>query len=334
MTAKPVNGSGNRARSGAQTLVLLAAPLNVLILKSLSEGPKQQVELRRDAGSPAQTTLRAQLKRLANIGAVEKHRRNRFPGVLEYELTPAGRDLLVVAGVLEQWLARAPEGPLELSSNTAKAAVKALAEGWSATILRALAASPLSLTELDSVIGSVSYPSLERRLGAMKLAGQIEARPSNGRGIPYAVTNWLRGGAGPLIAAMRWEQRHRPIEAPSLKRIDVEAAFLLTVPRLQGPKGLSGSCQLTVEIPGDSRRKEVNIAIELIDGRVTSCSTRPRAGADASAAGHAMAWFSSLMDATPDELDLSGKTPLGSAVLSGLHDALFDGQLDADGLIR
>jgi DNA-binding HxlR family transcriptional regulator len=306
----------------------------VLILQSLSEGPKRQVELRRDAGSPAQTTLRAQLKRLASIGVIEKHRRNRFPGVLEYELTPAGRDLLAVAGVLDRWLAKGAEGSLTLGSNEAKAAVKALAEGWSTTMLRALAAGPLSLTELDSVIGSVSYPSLERRLGAMKLTGQIEARPSNGRGVPYAVTNWLRRGAAPLMAAMCWEQRHRQREAPSLKRIDVEAVFLLTVPLLRGPKGISGSCQLTVEIPHDAKRQPVTIAVDLVDGNVTACTTRPQAGAEASAAGHAMAWFSSMLDAAPEELELSGKTPLGSAVLSGLHDALFPEQLDVSGPIR
>ena len=46
-------------RSGAQTLVLLAAPLNVLILRAFADGAKQQAELRRKAGSPAQSTLRA-----------------------------------------------------------------------------------------------------------------------------------------------------------------------------------------------------------------------------------------------------------------------------------
>ncbi|HXS47363.1 MAG TPA: winged helix-turn-helix transcriptional regulator, partial [Solirubrobacterales bacterium] len=149
-----VNGSGNGARSGAQTLALLASPLNILILRALSEGPKRQTELRRVAGAPAQTTLRAHLQGLSEIDAIVKSRRNRFPGVLEFELTEAGRDLLSVTTALGRWLRCAPEGPLELGSDAAKAAVKALADGWSTTMLRALAAGPLSLTELDHIIGS------------------------------------------------------------------------------------------------------------------------------------------------------------------------------------
>ncbi len=43
-------------------------------------------------------------------------------------------------------------------------------------MLRALAAGSLSLTELDRLIGALSYPSLERRLVAMRLAGLVGAR--------------------------------------------------------------------------------------------------------------------------------------------------------------
>ena len=87
MATGTVNGSGNGARSGAQTLGLLATPVNSLILGALADGPKRQVELRRAAGLPAQTTLRAHVKVLSEVKAIAKHRRNRFPGVLEFELT-------------------------------------------------------------------------------------------------------------------------------------------------------------------------------------------------------------------------------------------------------
>ena len=59
----------------------------------------------------------------------------------------------------------APEGPLALGSSTAKSAIKALVEGWGTNMIRALAARPLSLTELNGLISGLSYPSLERRLG-------------------------------------------------------------------------------------------------------------------------------------------------------------------------
>ena len=45
-------------------------------------------------------------------------------------------------------------------------------------MMRALAARPLSLTELDSLISDLSYPALERRLSSMRIAGLVEAQPS------------------------------------------------------------------------------------------------------------------------------------------------------------
>lgn len=322
MTANTVNGSGNGARSGAQTLLLLAAPLNVLILRTLADGLTQQSELRRETGSPAQTTLRAQLKRLVEIGVIDKHRRNRFPGVLEYELTPSGRRLLFVIDVLERWLENAPEGPLPLEGNAAKGAVKALAAGWSTRVLRVLAAGPLSLTDLDSVIGSLSYPALERRLAAMRLAGQVERRPSNGRGTPYAVTGWLRQGMAPLIAAMRWERTHLPASTTAITRIDAEAAFLLALPMLLLPHDLSGACRLAVEVPNDEREL-AGVVARVERGAVGFCSTHLASHADAWALGTPVAWLDAVIEEDGDRLELGGDLHIARALLGGLHEALF-----------
>ena len=323
MTASTVNGSGNWARSGAQTLTLLAAPLNCLILRSLSEGPKQQAELRRETGSPAQTTLRAQLKKLTEIGALAKHRRNRFPGVLEYELTAPGQDLLFVAGVLERWLESAPEGTLPLGGGAAKAAIKALVEGWSTAILRALAASPLSLTELDSIIGGLSYPSLERRLAAMRLAGQIEARRGNGRGTPYAVTDWLRQAVAPLAASARWERRHLPQATAPIGRLDVEAAFLLAVPLLRLPGELSGSCRMAAEIPNGRGQRLAGVTVEVENGGIVSCGAHLQGKPSAWALGSPAAWLGAVIEHDTDRLELGGECRLYRALLDGLHGALF-----------
>jgi len=322
LTASTVNGSGNGARSGAQTLILLAAPLNVLILRALADGPKQQTELRQEVGSPAQTTLRAQLKRLVAIGAIEKHRRNRFPGVLEYELTASGRRLLFVADVLERWLAQAPQDSLPIGGNTAKAAVNALTQGWSTTMLRALAAGPLSLTELDSVIASLSYPSLERRLAAMRLTGQVEARPGNGRGTPYAVTDWLRLGIAPLAAAAGWEREHLA-EKPAIGRLDAEAAFLLALPLLRLPAGVSGACRLAMEIPNGSKRSLAGVTVGVEGGAVASCHTRMDGQPDAWALGPPGAWLDAVIEHDTRCLDLGGNSRLALALLDGLHGALF-----------
>ncbi len=302
---------------------MLALPLNVVILHALSGGPRKQAELRQEAGSPAQTTLRALLKRLIAIDAIDKRRRDRFPGVLEYELTAAGHDLLFVASTLERWLGRAPEGPLPPGSNAAKAAVKALAEGWSTTMLRTLAAGPLSLTELDRVIGSISYPSLERRLAAMRLAGQVEACPSTEKGTPYAVTAWLRRGVAPLAAAVRWERRHLPLTTTPIGRLDTEAAFLLALPLLQLPAGLSGSCRMAMEIPNGAERRLAGVTIEVRNGTIASCATQLEGSPDAWALGPPTAWLDAVIEHDSEHLELGGDSRLAGAALDALHAELF-----------
>lgn len=310
-------------RSGAQTLVVLAAPLNSLILRALEDGSKQQAELQHLTGAPAQTTLRIQLRKLVELGAIEKHRRNRFPGVLQYELTRAGRDLLFVVATLESWLDRAPEGPLSLGGRPAKAAIKALAEGWSTAMLRALAAGPRSLTELDSIISSLSYPSLERRLTAMRLAGQVEARPGDGRSTPYAVTEWLRRGMAALAAAARWERRHLPEGTAPIGRLETESAFLLTVPLLDLPAELSGNCRMAIEIADGKRRRLAGVTVEVRSGRVVACATRLRGEADAWALGSAGAWLDAVIERDSDRLELGGDGRLARATVDGLNQTLF-----------
>jgi DNA-binding HxlR family transcriptional regulator len=302
--------------------------LNVPILRALSAGPRRQADLRREASSAAQTTLRAQLKQLVEIEAVAKRRLDRFPGVLEYELTASGRDLLFVAGTLEHWLAAAPDAPLELGGYAAKAAIKALAEGWSTTMLRALAAQPLSLTELDRLIGALSYPSLERRLAAMRLAGQVEARPADGRGTPYAVTDWLRRAMAPLASAVRWERRHQAQTTAPVARLDAETAFLLAVPLLQPAKGLSGSCGVAVKIPNGKSDSRGGVTVEVEAGRVVSCVTLSGDTPDAWALGSPIDWLDAVIERDLDRLELGGDHRLAGALLSDLHRALFGEFLD------
>lgn len=315
-------------RSGAQTFVLLSTPLNVPILRALAEGPMQQVELRQATDSPAQTTLRAQLKRLNAIGAIERERRNRFPGVLEYELSAAGRDLLFVADTLESWLSRAPKAPLSLTGNVARSAVKAMAEGWSTLILRAIAARPLSLTELDGVIASLSYPAIERRLAAMRLVGQIEATASDGRRTPYAVTDWLRAGMAPLTAAARWERRRLPDATPPFGRIDVEAALLLASPLARLPAASSGTCRIAATSNGEQRRfAGATICVDA-EGSVSGIA-HPEADADAWAIGPADALLTVLVEGDLTGLELGGDRRLAQSLLEEIHSSLFGVVSDA-----
>ncbi len=322
MTANTVNGSGNGARSGAQTLTLLAASLNVAVLKALGDGPKQQSDLRRSSGSPAQTTLRGHLKGLIAIDVIAKHRRDDFPGALEYELASAGGDLLFVAGVLESWLARAPQGPLALGSNAAKAAIKALAEGWSTGMLRALAAGPRTLTELDRLLTTINYPSLERRISALRLTEQVEACNGNGRGTPYAVTRWLRLGVAPLTAAIRWERQHQAAGTPLPSPLDLEAVFLLSAPLLNMPKGLSGVCRLAAELPANGRRDLAGVDVVVRKGKIASYTTQLTGTADASLIGPPGSWLNVLIEPATDLLELGGDSRLARTTLDSLHQAL------------
>lgn len=323
MAGNTVNGSGNGARSGARTLSLLAAPINVLVLQALSLGPAKQADLRRFAGEPAHTTLRSHLRRLSGLGAIARRRRNRFPGVVEFELTDVGADLVGVARTLERWLELSPEGPLQPGTGAAKSAIKALAEGWSTTILRALAAGPLSLTDLDHIIGGLSYPSLERRMGAMRLAGQIEARRGNGRGTPYAVTRWMRQAVAPVVSAIRWERRHLE-SAPALTRLETETTFLLALPLLSLPCELSGSCRMAMEIPNGPNPHLAGVMVTAQAGRIASCATRLHGSPDAWASGSPERWMAALIDADSEGLEVGGDSGFVRTLLEAFSRTLFD----------
>jgi DNA-binding HxlR family transcriptional regulator len=314
-------GSGSRA--GTQALTLLSTPLVFHMLEVLAEQPRSLIDLRRQVGSPPQTTMRAHLRTLTETGAVTRLRQNDFPGSLEYELSTVGRDLWSVAMVLRAWLAVAPDGPVQLGTIAAKSAIKALVEGWGTNMVRALAARPLSLTELNAVLPGVSYPSLERRLGAMRLAGQIEKAPSPGSGTPYAVSEWLRHAVAPMGAAARWERLNVAEETPPISRLDVEAAFLLAVPLLSPPSDLSGACRFVIELQAGNGDRLAGILANVKQGRIASCSTKLRAKADAWASGSTAAWFCAVIEHDVDRLEIGGDCQLARTLIDELYETLF-----------
>jgi DNA-binding HxlR family transcriptional regulator len=303
------------------TMSLLAAPLNVAILQALAKGPSPLIDLRRAAGSPPQTTLRKNLRTLAELGTLERRRRSDFPGPVDYELTKSGRELLKVAAVVDAWLSASPDGPILLGTTAAKSTIKAFVDGWSTSILRALAARPLSLTELDSLIAGVSYPSLERRLAAMHLAGQVKKCRATGRGTPYAVTDWLRRAIAPLISAARWEREYLRHRAAPLSSRDAEGAFLLALPIVRLSRELSGSCRLAIEVAGGDR-----LAGALADvdrGSVVACTSRLDGTPTASAVGPIQAWLHAMIERDTAQLELGGARELASALVDGIGQALF-----------
>jgi DNA-binding HxlR family transcriptional regulator len=319
------NGSVLPCRTGASALSLFSVPLNGLVLRALSDGPMRLADLRKEVGGPAQTTLRGNLAGLQEIGAIAKRGREGKPSVAEHELTVLGAELLLVADGLEAWLDRAPGRRIAFESSAAKAAIKALVGGWVSTVVRALAARPLTLTELDRLIDTFTYPALERRLGAMRLAGQVELCPDGDRKRrPYTVTPWLREAVGPLLLAGRCERRHMAAGTPSITRIDIEAAFLLAVALIKLPSLASGVCQLAVETNGGGpEARPVGVRVEVEAGRIVSCVSRLESQSRNQVLGAAPAWLDAVIDRDAELLEYRGNAELGRELVDALHDGLF-----------
>jgi DNA-binding HxlR family transcriptional regulator len=316
-----------RIRAGGTVLSLIAGPLSVPILRAHLEGPLRLPDLRERIGGAAQTTLRGQVGNLRAIGALERHVGGGMPYTVENELTDVGRGVLAVAETVEAWLARAPRGPITLGSEPAKGAIRALVGGWSSAILRALAAHPLSLTELDSVISDLSYPSLERRLSAMRAARQVEVTP-DGFAKPYAVTEWTRLAVAPLVAAGRCECEHLTGVTDPLTRIDIEAAFLLAVPLVDLEIHRAGSCLLAVDTgvikEGEAKTRLAGVHVEIRDGEVASCVPRLEQEPQTWALGAVDSWVEAILDGKVERLRIGGAdSRLAGAVIAGIHSALL-----------
>lgn len=316
-----------RMRAGGTVLSLIAGPLSVPILRAHRDGPLRLPDLRERIGGAAQTTLRGQVGNLRGIGALERRQLGGMPYTVENELTDVGRGVLEVAAAVEAWLELAPQGPVALGSEPAKGAIRALVGGWDSAMLRALAARPLSLTELSSVIGDHSYPALERRLSAMRAARQVELMPGAGRGgKPYGVTPWTRQAVVPLAAAARCECRHLPATDP-LTRIDIEAVFLLAMPLVDVEVTSSGSCALAVSkgsgaIP-DAASRPVGVLVEVEDGAVVSCSSRLEPAPTTWALGSAEAWVDTILQGSLDGIRLGGEgRKLALRLVEQLHRVL------------
>jgi DNA-binding HxlR family transcriptional regulator len=310
-------------RPGAQALTLLSSPLNVNVLTALADGPLSLPDLRRAAGSPPQTTMRKYLQSLNQFGVLRRGREASFPGRVRYELTEVGLDLSRVVDALQAWLRIAPDEALSMGSPAAKSAIKAFVDAWSANILRALAARPLTLTELDALIKGLNYPSLERRLAAMRFAGQITEAGGAGKGTPYTVTHWLRVGVGPLVLAADWERRHLRGRAPSLSGRDAEAIFLLSVPLMSLPEDTSGSFRFAVEVGSDSERRLAGVRGETSHGRISALTSQLNGVAEATALGTAGAWLSVLGTGESERLELGGDKDSARRLLAGLRRGLF-----------
>jgi DNA-binding HxlR family transcriptional regulator len=304
--------------------MLLATPLNFMVLRALADRPLRLSELRAATGLPAQTTLRGHLSSLNEIGVATKRPAARMPYAVENELTPMGEEMLEVADLLAAWLADAPAGPISLEGGGARGVVKAFVDGWGSTIMRRLASQPMSLTELDRSILELSYPALERRLSSMRIAGLVAAVPASGGGTPYEVTDWARRGVAPFAAASNCERRHLRKRAAPVTPLDIEAAFILATPLVGLPRDASGACYLEVDAEPDQSREQVGVQVAVETGRVVACDRELGLEPSAVASGSASRWFSAVKEDTAGLLSFGGASQLSEALVTGLHSALLD----------
>jgi DNA-binding HxlR family transcriptional regulator len=309
-------------RTGNKALSLLAVPLNVHVLTALGDQPTPLPDLRRAVGHPPVTTMRSYLRNLSEHGVVERHREDDFPGSVSYTITRPGKKLLAVAEVVRHWLQAAPDGPVELGSVASKSVIKALADGWDAGLVRALAARPLALTELDRLIPQISYPALERRLAAMRQVGLVEPDPErNGRVARCRVTRWHRQAVAPLTAAVGWERTCLPENSPAPGPLDAEAAFLLVVPLLELPAATDGTCRLAVEFRRGSELEFAGVTVAVSAGEIRSCVTRLDGQPDAWATAPVLSWFRWLRTGDDQGVEVGGDLFLTRALAQGLQDA-------------
>jgi len=316
-------------RAGARVLELLANPLHVRILRALERGPLRLAELHERTEWPAQTTLRAAIATLRQSGVLERREVSRMPFGVANELSEAGREVLFVAGVVERWLAKGPQGRISVDSAAGKAAIKSLAAGWSSTLVRELAYEPVSLTELDRLIPDMSYPSLERRLAQMRTTRQVEPSPTTERGQPFEVTDWLRHSVAPLSAAGRCERRHMREESALITAVEIEASFLLAIPLIPLLDSVDGVCVLSVpaeggESGGPDRHNLAGVTVEVRGGQIVRCVPELSGNAPTWALGSPATWLNAVIDGEFESLRFGGARPqLAADLVQGLHLSLF-----------
>lgn len=313
--------------AGGAVLSLIAGPLCVPILRAHLDGALRLPDLHQRIPGATQTGLRSQVEKLRSIRALMRRVPRRMPYTVENELSRAGHGFLGVADVVERWLSRYPDGPIPLGSDDSKRAIGALLGGWESTVLHALAARPLSLTELNGVVPDVSYPSIGRRLSAMRATRQVEALALTAGSKPQIVTEWGRRAVAPLLSAGRCERVHLEGTTEALTRLDLEAGFMLAAPLISLPVEQSGRCLLAVD-PGGSAGTDVarhggGVFLEIEHGEAAVPIPDPEREPSAWALGTAEAWVEAMVDGRFGDLEVGGEEPrLAQAVIAELHAAL------------
>lgn len=343
MAAGEATGSGFKARAGALTLLYVAGSLDrerllELLEASLSghlppvpdddeeldyeedelddyedddaeyEDEEYDDEPEDEEGSVA--TLPPVLRQ--SQGLIGPHTRMRT--------SSKGDEFLFVAATMERWLRRCPQGPLELGLKGARA-LAPLVCSWSATVTHALGPEPLTLAELERVVGSLDGEVVEAHLESMERSGQVEAM-ADGPETRYRLTDWGREGIAPIVAAVRYECHYPEDDVLPPDVFDVEAAFQMALPLVRLPLELRGSCRLGVRIPGDEPLM-AGATVHVEGGCITSYSPLLDEDPETWATGTPLDWCETVVDPRSGRVSAGGDIELAGALLEALHEALF-----------
>lgn len=235
--------------------------------------------------------------------------------------TPAGKEVPFVGLVLQQWLDRCPDGPITVGPD-AGPVLWALLSGWSSTVVHTLAGRPRTVAEACEAIQILDLEIVEAQIGAMEETGLLEARPGTEGEERFAATDWLRMAIAPLATAARMELRHPPGDTAPIAALDVEAAFQLTLPMIELPPSLSGTCSLAVELDEGVLHSPSGVTVRVDRGRVLSCETHLDEEAGSWASASAPDWLEMVIEADMGQAR-SGGNDLPAKLIHGLHRTLF-----------
>lgn len=292
--------SGFRARAGTLTLLLIAG----------SGSREHLLEIIAEASLGIPVSDESRNKWVDDVSEDPVH------------AIPTDREMPYVAFTLEQWLRNSPSGPMRLGTEDAGVALAGLVCGWASRITHLLAREPLSLHDLDRAIPTLDRGYLRAQLGTMESVGQVETVPGGRGGTRYRVTDWLREGVGPLAAAARLERHQHHEDTAPPDELDVEAAFLLTLPLVALPIEPSGSCRLAVQLPGETAAL-AGVMARVEEGHVVYCDTELRDEADTWATGSPIDWMDTLVEPSVAQVESGGDQRLALALVGGLHEKLF-----------
>jgi hypothetical protein len=240
--------------------------------------------------------------------------------------TPAGREVPFVGATLQRWLERCPGRPVTPGVDSGDV-LWPLLSGWVATVVHAVAVKPRSAAEIQEAVGVLPLEMTEAKIDLLNEVGLVDALPPERPGGEerFEPTDWLRLAVAPLAAAARMELRHphpRGDTAP-IAAADVEAAFLLTLPLLELPAEMSGSCSLAVDLDAGVIGSPAGVTARIEGGRVADCDVGLDEDADVWTAASASAWLDAVIELDTRQIHSEGQHRVATALLRALHERLF-----------